>query len=233
MPRLPTGYPTRTSTPAWTSSRAPIRSRTIPTPICSTRSPARPTRPCPSVSSAICSPTSPTSIKSSTSSRSRRSTLRSEPSSPFCNPSPPKPNTPTPPSSLSPTPTSPRTPKIQPRKRLSPSPVTPAGRLQLGRTCKLPGVAWLEKFGADGVLVDRIVPCDDGEAALGDEVVFLVLVGVVTDDGAIGDVDVAGDDGVADAAMASDVDVREDDGRVDVGVGVHAHILRQDRVAHD
>ena len=71
----------------------------------------------------------------------------------------------------------------------------------------------LEEFGADGVLVDGVVAGDDGEAALGDEVVFLVLVGVVADDGAVGDVDVAVDDGVADAAVAADVDVGEDDGR--------------------
>src|ERR1017187_3195774 len=96
----------------------------------------------------------------------------------------------------------------------------------------LPGVALLEEFGADRVLVDGVVAGDDGEAALGDEVVFLVLVGVVADDGAVGDVDVAVDDGVADAAVAADVDVGKDDAGVYVGVGVDAHILGEAGVAH-
>src|ERR1035438_10320955 len=95
----------------------------------------------------------------------------------------------------------------------------------------LPAVALLEEFGADGVLVDGVVASDDGEAALGDEVVFLVFVGVVADDGAVGDVDVAIDDGVADAAVAADVNMGKDDAGVDVGVGVDAHVLGEDRVA--
>jgi len=45
-------------------------------------------------------------------------------------------------------------------------------------------------------------------------------------------VDVAIDDGVADAAVAADVDVGKDDAGVYVGVGVDAHILGEDGVAH-
>ncbi len=77
---------------------------------------------------------------------------------------------------------------------------------------QLPLPCW-RKLGGDGVFVDGVVAGDDGEAAGGDEVVLLVLVGVVADDGAVGDVDVAVDDGVADAAVAADVDVGEDDAR--------------------
>ena len=60
---------------------------------------------------------------------------------------------------------------------------------------ELPAIALLEEFGADRVLVDGVVAGDDGETALGDEVVFLVLVGVVADDRSVRNVDVAVDDG--------------------------------------
>ncbi len=91
----------------------------------------------------------------------------------------------------------------------------------------------LHEFGGDGVLVDAVVAGDDGEAVGGDEVVFLVFVGVVADDGAVGDVDVAVDDGVADATVPADVDVGEDDAGVDVGVGVDADVVADDGVADD
>src|ERR1700760_2909874 len=83
----------------------------------------------------------------------------------------------------------------------------------------LPGVALLHELGGDGGFVDAVVAGDDGEAVRGDEVIFLIFVGIVADDGAVGDVDVAVDDGVADAAVAADVDVGEDYRRGGVGVG--------------
>ena len=91
----------------------------------------------------------------------------------------------------------------------------------------LPGtaVSLLEKFGTHWVLVDGVVAGDDRKAALGDEVVLLVFVGIVADDGTVRDVDIAVDDGVADSAVASDVDVGKDDAGVDIGVGVDAHVL--------
>src|SRR5260370_19777304 len=67
----------------------------------------------------------------------------------------------------------------------------------------LPVVALLHELGGDGVFVDAVVAGDYGEAVGGDEVVFLVFVGVVADDGAVGDVDVAVDDGVAEAGEAA------------------------------
>ena len=73
----------------------------------------------------------------------------------------------------------------------------------------LPGGSGLEELWGDGVLVDGVVAGDDGDAARGDEVVFGGLLGVIADDGAVGEVDVAIDDGLADAAVAADVDVAE------------------------
>ena len=61
----------------------------------------------------------------------------------------------------------------------------------------------------------------------------MVFGGVVADDGAVGDVAVAVDDGVADVAVTADVDVGEDDAGVDVGVAVDADIVREDRVSDD
>ena len=89
----------------------------------------------------------------------------------------------------------------------------------------------LHELGGDGVFVDGVVAGDYGEAAGGDEVVFLVFFGVVADDGAVRDVDVAVDDGVPDAAVAADVDVGKDDAGVDLGVGVDADVLGEDAVA--
>src|ERR1700691_1475534 len=65
----------------------------------------------------------------------------------------------------------------------------------------------LQELGVDGVLEERGVAGDNGQARRGDEVAALVFNRVVANHSAFGDVDVAVDDGAADAAVAADVDV--------------------------
>src|SRR5271166_3177190 len=59
-----------------------------------------------------------------------------------------------------------------------------------------------------------------------------VLFRVVPDLGVFGKLDVAVDDGTANARVAADVDVSEEYGAVDVRVTVHAHVRRQDGDDH-
>src|SRR5581483_1474562 len=54
--------------------------------------------------------------------------------------------------------------------------------------------------------------------------------GVVADGGAFGNMDVAVDDGAADAAMASHIDVGEKNAGVDFRIGVHAHVRGENAV---
>src|SRR5580692_1526889 len=82
-----------------------------------------------------------------------------------------------------------------------------------------------------GVLEERVVASNHGNAAIGDEVTGAVGFGVVADGGAFGEMDVAVDDAAADAAMASDGDVGEQDALVDFGVRVHADVGREDGVS--
>jgi len=65
---------------------------------------------------------------------------------------------------------------------------------------------------------------DDHYAFVGDGVTGAVGFEVVADDGALGEIYVAVDDGVADAAATADVDVIEEDALIDFAVAVHAHI---------
>src|ERR1700733_11528898 len=75
-----------------------------------------------------------------------------------------------------------------------------------------------------GILEERVVAGNHGDAAIGHEVAGAVGLGVIADGGAFREMNVAVDDAAADAAMASDGDVREEDRRINLGVGIHAHI---------
>src|SRR6266702_308439 len=73
---------------------------------------------------------------------------------------------------------------------------------------------------------------NDHDSGLRDVEALPVLLQVVADGGAGGDVDVLVDDGLPDPAMAADVHVLEEDGALDAGVAVHAHHGRQDGAVH-
>src|ERR1051326_6305299 len=73
-------------------------------------------------------------------------------------------------------------------------------------------------------LEERVIPRDHGNAGLGYEVALPIRLGVITDDRALGDLDVAIDDRAADPGVASDVYMSEDDAGLDFGVGVHANV---------
>ena len=73
---------------------------------------------------------------------------------------------------------------------------------------------------------------DDDDAAIGDGVALAVRFEVVTDFGALGQIDVTVNDGVANARVAADVDVIEDDGIFDFAVAVYANIVAQDGVCN-
>jgi len=88
----------------------------------------------------------------------------------------------------------------------------------------------LQELRIDGVFKQRGVAGNDGEARGRDKVAALVFDRVVADYGSFGNVHVAINDGLADAAVAADVDVRKDDAGVDVGIGVDADVLREDGV---
>src|ERR1700720_4056752 len=68
---------------------------------------------------------------------------------------------------------------------------------------------------------------DDYDSAFGDVVALSVGFGVVADFGALGNRDVAVDDGVAHAGMPPDVYMIEEDGIFDVGVAVGAPVVAQ------
>ena len=88
----------------------------------------------------------------------------------------------------------------------------------------------MQEFGVYRVFKQRGVAGDDGQARWRDKVTALVFDRVVADYGSFGNVHIAIDDCLADAAVAADVDVRKDDAGVDVGIGVDAHILGEDGV---
>src|ERR1035441_6477056 len=66
----------------------------------------------------------------------------------------------------------------------------------------------LQEVGVDGAFEERGVAGDDGQTGRSDKVVALVLDRIVADDGALGNMHVAVDDGAADAAVAANVHVR-------------------------
>jgi hypothetical protein len=66
----------------------------------------------------------------------------------------------------------------------------------------------------DGILEQGVVAGDDDDAGFGHEVALAVGFGVVADSGALGEMNVAVDNGAADAAVASDADVSEEDAGV-------------------
>src|SRR4029077_15580801 len=81
-----------------------------------------------------------------------------------------------------------------------------------------------------GILEQRVVAGDHGDAAVGDKVAGAVGFGVIADGGAFGEMYVAVDNAAADAAVASHSDVREQNGRVDFGIRIHANVRRKDRI---
>src|ERR1035437_5455029 len=85
----------------------------------------------------------------------------------------------------------------------------------------------------DRILEQRIVSGDYGDAAFGDEVTLAVGLGVVADGGALGNMHVAVEDRLANAATAADADMREQDAVVHLGVGVDAHVVGEDGVLYD
>src|SRR5215472_3300811 len=89
-----------------------------------------------------------------------------------------------------------------------------------------------EVVDGDGIFEQRVVTGDDGDAAVGDEITLTVGLGVEAYGGAFRNVDVAVNDGAADAAVAADIDVREQDAGVDLAVGVDAHVGRDHAVAY-
>src|ERR1035437_4902595 len=87
-----------------------------------------------------------------------------------------------------------------------------------------------EVIHSDRILEQRIVSGDYGDAAFGDEVTLAVGLGVVADGGALGNMHVAVEDRLANAATAADADMREQDAVVHLGVGVDAHVGGEDGV---
>src|ERR1700687_2332065 len=77
-----------------------------------------------------------------------------------------------------------------------------------------------------------IIARHHGDSAVCDEVALPVGRGVVADARAFGDVYVAIDYGLADAAMPADIHVREQDTVVDFAIGVYSHIRREHAVLH-
>src|SRR5437762_9700072 len=87
------------------------------------------------------------------------------------------------------------------------------GGPSLTNQCRI-GSLRREVVHSDGILEQRVVAGDDDDAGFGDEVALAVGFGVVADSGALGEMNVAVDNGAADAAVASDADVSEEDAGV-------------------
>src|SRR4029077_2918231 len=85
----------------------------------------------------------------------------------------------------------------------------------------------------DWILKQRIIARHHSNSTLSDKVALAVSLGVVADAGALRDVYVAVDDGLADAAVTPDIYVREKNAGIHFAVGIHAHVGRDHAIFHE
>src|SRR5690349_11148134 len=83
----------------------------------------------------------------------------------------------------------------------------------------------------DRILKKRIIARHHGDSAVGHEILLAVGLGIETNRSSLGDVHIAIDNGAANSAMASNVHMREKNAGIDLGIGVHAHVGRQNAEA--
>src|ERR1700722_7438991 len=93
---------------------------------------------------------------------------------------------------------------------------------------RVTAIWWLRSKRLFGLFDHGFRADDDDYAFVGDGIFGSVGFEVVADDGASGQVHVAIDDGVANAAFAADVDVIENDAIVDLAVAVDADVEAED-----
>src|SRR5690348_755617 len=85
------------------------------------------------------------------------------------------------------------------RKRNQPAPLSMTGMMICcSGTCNLLRGEVIHRH---RILKQRVVAGDHGDAAVGDEITLAVSLGVVADYGTFGDMDIAVNDGTADAAV--------------------------------
>src|SRR5208337_4359373 len=106
------------------------------------------------------------------------------------------------------------------------------GRTTYGEERKTKRLFAAEVVHRDGVFKQGIVARDHGDTALGYEVALAVGFRVIADAGAFGNVHIAVDDGLANAAMAAHVHVGKKNAGIDLAVRVHPDIGREDAVFH-
>src|SRR5256885_2349957 len=75
-----------------------------------------------------------------------------------------------------------------------------------------------------GIFEEGIIPGDDGDAAFGDEIALPVGFSIVANRSALGNVDVAVKNRLADTATTPDAYVREQNAVIDVRVRVNANV---------
>src|SRR4029077_11071879 len=82
----------------------------------------------------------------------------------------------------------------------------------------------------DWILKQRVIARHHRNSTFSDKVALAISLGVVADAGALRDVYVAVDDGLANAAVTPDIYVREKDAGIHFAEGIHAHVGRDHTV---
>src|SRR5580704_12504151 len=85
---------------------------------------------------------------------------------------------------------------------------------------------------SDWIFEQGIIAGHDRDSAVGDEVALPVCFGIIADGCAFGDVYVAIDDGLADAAMPAHIHMRKKDAIFNFAVGIYTHIRGEHAVLH-